>query len=157
MTIGQFYLTDAIKRDHRKLENLYAQIIETKEPQEKTRIMNSFVGEVARHCAVEELIVHPALRNFAAKGEQLALEDREAHKKVKECLSTLYTTPIDDDGFTPCLENLSKFLRQHITDGERKYLAALESGLSEAQSEDLAKAFTQCKDYEVSKSATRTA
>lgn len=76
-------ISDAIKQDHRELEEYYKNIINAKDDDTKTRWQNQFVWELARHSIGEELVVYPAMeKNLGAKGKEQADKDREEHQVV---------------------------------------------------------------------------
>lgn len=84
---GNTTVSDAIKHDHRELEQYYDHIIKATDADTKTRYQNLFTWELARHSVGEELIVYPALEKYVDGGKALADRDRQEHQKVR--ISTL--------------------------------------------------------------------
>lgn len=77
-------VSDAIKTDHRELEQYYRIIINSTDPGEKTKYQNAFVWELARHSVGEELVLYPAMeRLMGAEGSKLAEKDRQEHQLVR--------------------------------------------------------------------------
>lgn len=72
-------ISDAIKTDHRELEEYYNNILTSTDPDEKTRFQNQFTQELARHSYGEELVVYPAFEKYLANGKPMADRDREEH------------------------------------------------------------------------------
>lgn len=75
-------VSDAIKKDHRELEEYYNKIITSTDISEKTRFQNQFTWELARHSHGEELVVYPAFEKELANGQSMADKDREEHQVV---------------------------------------------------------------------------
>jgi hemerythrin superfamily protein len=76
-------ISDAIKKDHRELEQYYNKIIGAQDDDEATRWQNQFTWELARHSIGEELVVYPAFENkLGDKGQQMARKDRAEHQAV---------------------------------------------------------------------------
>lgn len=80
-------ISDAIKKDHRELEEYYNKIITSTDVEEKTRFQNQFTWELARHSHGEELVVYPAFEKHLANGKSMADKDRDEHQAV--CLTLL--------------------------------------------------------------------
>lgn len=75
-------VSDAIKRDHRELEDYYNNILDSTSDDDKTRWQNQFTWELARHSVGEELVVYPAMEKCLVDGKELADKDRKEHQKV---------------------------------------------------------------------------
>jgi hypothetical protein len=76
-------IIDAIKEDHRELEQYYNNIINAKDNDEATRWQNQFTWELARHSIGEELVVYPAFAKVLGElGQQMADKDRAEHQTV---------------------------------------------------------------------------
>lgn len=83
-------ISQAIKNDHRELEDAYNQILSAATADDKRRWQNQFTWELARHSIGEELLIYPAFERNLADGKQLADKDRAEHQKVShhhlECI-----------------------------------------------------------------------
>jgi hemerythrin superfamily protein len=87
-------ISNAIREDHRKLEEYYDNITKASDNDTATRWQNQFVWELARHSIAEELVVYPAFeKNLGEKGKKMADKDREEHQSVsiKRYTPTLHT------------------------------------------------------------------
>lgn len=80
-------VSEAIKRDHRELEDYYNNILDAASDDDKTRWQNQFTWELARHSVGEELIVYPAMEKYLPDGRELADKDRKEHQKVGRHIS----------------------------------------------------------------------
>jgi hemerythrin superfamily protein len=76
-------ISDAIKKDHRELEEYYNKIVNSIDEDEKTRYQNQFTWELARHSHGEEIVVYPAFEKNLANGKSMADKDRDEHQVVR--------------------------------------------------------------------------
>jgi hypothetical protein len=76
-------ISDAIKRDHKEINECADNIRAAKDDDSKARWQNQFTWELARHSIGEELVVYPAFaKHLGAKGQDMADKDREQHQSV---------------------------------------------------------------------------
>ncbi|KAG0368392.1 hypothetical protein BGZ54_002010 [Gamsiella multidivaricata] len=140
-------VSDAVKHDHRELEEQYNNILSATTEDEKTRWQNQFTWELARHSVGEELVVYPAMEKHLSNGKALADKDRKEHAVVKEQLYKFQNLKATDPEFEPTIRALWKDLRQHIKEEEEEDLIALENALKESDSEDLSTSFKRTKMF----------
>ncbi|KFA49381.1 hypothetical protein S40293_10788 [Stachybotrys chartarum IBT 40293] len=141
MSIGRYFISDAVLRDHRQIEALYDNILQTTDTDERSRRTKNLIDEVIRHCHAEEVILHPVFETQGHRGKTILKRDRATYEKVKVQVSRLQELAPSDDDFKPCLEALYLYLKQHIIGEDRCYLAALEASIEEERSEELAQEF----------------
>jgi len=78
-------ISEAIKEDHRELEEYYNEIINSNDHDHQQRFGNQFTWELARHSVGEELVLYPAMEKYlGAKGIDLAEHDRKEHHQVSQ-------------------------------------------------------------------------
>ncbi|KAF9425290.1 hypothetical protein BGZ94_007676 [Podila epigama] len=140
-------VSEAIKHDHRELEEYYNNILNATTEDEKTGWQNQFVWELARHSVGEELIVYPAMEKLLPNGKEMTDKDRKEHQKVKEQLFVFQNLSSSDPKFHPTLRALWTDLREHIKEEEENDLVVLEKALEEADSEDLLQKFNRAKMF----------
>ena len=75
-------VSDAIKQDHRELEDYYNQIINATDHDTQIRYRNQFTWELARHSIGEELVVYPAFEQHVENGKAIADKDRKEHQPM---------------------------------------------------------------------------
>lgn len=56
-------LSDAVKQDHRRIEQAYRYILTASTKEDKLRWRNELALELARHCISEEQVLLPALKD----------------------------------------------------------------------------------------------
>ncbi|KAG0210921.1 hypothetical protein BGX28_008758 [Mortierella sp. GBA30] len=142
-----YRVSEAIKQDHRELENDYNNILAATSEDEKTRWQNEFTWELARHSVGEELVVYPAFEKHLTNGKLMADEDRTDHQKVKEQLHVFQSMKASDPNFDATIKTLWADLSQHIMQEEASHLPALESALTDPESEALSSSFKRTKMF----------
>ncbi|KAF8953662.1 hypothetical protein BGZ46_003161 [Entomortierella lignicola] len=140
-------ISEAIKHDHREIEDAYNKILSSSTEDEKTRWQNQFTWELARHSAGEELVVYPAMEKHLKDGKAMADKDRSEHAVVKEQLYKFQNLKASDVAFEPTLRALWKNLSQHIKEEEEHDLIALEDALQAKDSESLSNSFKRTKYF----------
>lgn len=75
-------ISEAIKKDHREIEEYYNNILNATDADAQERWQNQFVWELARHSIGEELIVYPAMEKHVGNGKERADKDRQEHQVV---------------------------------------------------------------------------
>ncbi|KAL4959656.1 hemerythrin domain-containing protein [Aspergillus stella-maris] len=145
-------IIDAIKEDHREIEDYYNKILSAGTDKEKTQWQNQFTWELARHSIGEELVVYPVFEKNVPNGRAMADKDRQEHQGVKEKLKTFQNMKPSDSNFESTLKSLMSELSTHIQEEESEDLPKLEDAISEAESENLSKSFGRTKMFVPSRS-----
>ncbi|RHZ52741.1 hypothetical protein CDV55_100500 [Aspergillus turcosus] len=140
-------LADAIRDDHRELEDAYNKILAAATADEKRRWQNQFTWELARHSIGEELIVYPLMEKNLPNGKAMADKDRAEHQSVKEHLYKFQGLSPEDAEFESTLKALWKDLGQHIKEEETEDLPTLEKTLDQTDSESQTKKFMRTKKF----------
>ncbi|GAB1315974.1 HHE domain-containing protein [Madurella fahalii] len=148
-------ISEAIKKDHRELEQYYNEVINSSDHDHQERFGNQFTWELARHSVAEELIVYPAFEShMGEKGHKMAEDDRKEHHRVKELLKEFQNMKPQQAEYVPKLKELWTVLSAHIEEEEKNDMPALETALQQAagQSESMAKKFGLTKAFVPSRS-----
>jgi len=141
-------ITDAIKEDHRQLEEYYHNILDAPDHDTATRWQNQFTWELARHSIAEELVVYPAFEKYLGeKGRSIATKDRAEHQNVKEKLKAFQNLKAGTPAFIPALKSLMDDLAQHINEEEMEDLPALDKAISSEDGQSMAKSFGRTKAF----------
>lgn len=69
-------LSEAIKQDHRRIEQAYRYILTAATAEDKIRWRNELALELARHCISEEQVLLPALNDRLADGSSRSEKNR---------------------------------------------------------------------------------
>ncbi|KAL4914802.1 hemerythrin HHE cation binding domain-containing protein [Aspergillus aurantiobrunneus] len=146
------HIIDAIKDDHRELEDYYSKILTASTDKEKTQWQNQFTWELARHSIGEELVVYPVFEKSVPDGRAMADKDRKEHYTVKEKLKKFQTMKASNPEFEPTIKSLMADLSEHIKEEEAEDLPKLENAISSTESEKLSKSFGRTKIFIPSRS-----
>lgn len=77
-------IIDAVKTDHREIEEYYRKILSSASEKEKIQWQNQFTWELARHSIGEELVIYPQFEKNIPDGHTLADKDRKEHQSVNQ-------------------------------------------------------------------------
>ncbi|GAQ06345.1 uncharacterized hemerythrin-like protein C869.06c [Aspergillus lentulus] len=149
-------LMDAIKKDHRELEEYYNIIVSSGNTDEQIRFQNKFTWELARHAIGEELVVYPALEKYLPNGTATADKDREEHQTIKEKLQKFQDMHPSDASFMPILKSMMVDLEKHIKEEETIDFVKLEDAITPKESESLSKSFGRTKMFVPTRSHPNT-
>ncbi|KAJ9484560.1 hypothetical protein VN97_g8810 [Penicillium thymicola] len=163
-------IIDAIKTDHRELEDYYKKILNSTSDKEKAQWQNQFTWELARHSIGEELVVYPQFEKNLPDGRAMAGKDRKEHQsvcrsqsntflllvnnasQVKEQLKKFQNMKPSDPLFQPTITALMQDLSEHIKEEESQDLPKLEDALAPEESENLSRSFGRTKMFVPSRS-----
>ncbi|KAL4805672.1 hemerythrin HHE cation binding domain-containing protein [Aspergillus unguis] len=145
-------ISDAIKKDHRELEDYYSKILSAPSDKEKTQWQNQFTWELARHSIGEELVVYPVFEKNIPDGKAMADKDRKEHFTVKEQLKKFQNMKASDPEFESTIKELMSNLSEHIKEEEADDLPKLEDAISSEESEKLHTSFGRTKMFVPSRS-----
>ncbi|KAI1187997.1 HHE domain protein [Nemania serpens] len=140
-------ISEAIKDDHREIEQAYKNILSAQTSDEKVRWRNQFTWELARHSIAEELIVYPQFEKLLPSGKEMADHDRQKHLKVKKHLKAFENLHPENADFQPTLKALWTDLSQHIKEEEEHDLVSLEENLAVEDSESMVSSFKRTKMF----------
>ncbi|KAI9370183.1 hemerythrin HHE cation binding domain-containing protein [Aspergillus egyptiacus] len=145
-------IIDAIKGDHRELEDYYGKILSATTDKEKIQWQNQFTWELARHSIAEELVVYPQFEKSLPDGRAMADKDRQEHNTVKELLKKFQNMKPDNPEFEPTIKTIMSDLSEHIKEEEANDLPKLEDAITAEESEKLSKSFGRTKMFVPSRS-----
>ncbi|KAL2827802.1 hemerythrin HHE cation binding domain-containing protein [Aspergillus cavernicola] len=140
-------ITDAIKTDHRELENHYNKILSASTEREKIHWKNLFIWELARHSIGEELVVYPVFEKSLPDGRAMADKDRHEHNMIKDHLQKFQNMQPSNPELEPTLNSLMNNLSQHIQEEENNDFPKLEDAISSEESEKLSTSFARIKMF----------
>lgn len=145
-------IIDAIKSDHRAIEEYYDNVINATDDDTRARWSNQFVWEVARHSLAEEIVVYPAIEKHLPDGKQRADKDRAEHQIVKNKLYEFQKMKGNNPDLIPTIKSLMADLKQHINEEEQDDMPALETAIPSDDSVKMAKSFERTKMFVPSRS-----
>jgi hemerythrin superfamily protein len=127
-----------LKEDHEKVRKLLEQGESTTERAVKTRekLFERIKGELKVHEAIEEEVLYPALKEFAATKE-IVLEAYEEHHVVDVILGELEATPVDDETWAAKFTVMKENLEHHIEEEEDEMFKQARKVMDESELDEL--------------------
>lgn len=115
---------------HREMEELLDQLESADDPGSRRELRSAVTVELARHMAIEERVLFPAIREELAPQDPETfsddvLEALEEHHVLKVLLDELHDMDLDDDRFAAKAEVLSETVEHHHEEEEDDLFPAL--------------------------------
>ena len=122
----------SLKEDHRKVEKIFAEILDTTERAEKTRkqLFEELYTALNNHAALEETVLYPALEK-ADLTHDLALEAEEEHKVARTLLEELAVEDETTEEWTAKITVLKENIEHHVGEEEEELFRDAEKALTE--------------------------
>jgi hypothetical protein len=129
---------ELLKKDHKKVSDLFKQLEETTERAVKTReeLFGKLKQELDIHARIEEQIFYPAIKD-AEETHEITLEAIEEHNVVKQLLGELDSMPVDDERWTAKLTVLKENVEHHVEEEEGEMFKDAQKVLTAEQVEEL--------------------
>jgi len=124
--------TDLLKKQHRKVEQLFAKI----EASGSADAVEELANELAAHMAIEQEILYPAISSVDA--ERVA-ESFEEHAVAElELKRLLRTSEEDEAAFKARVVTLKELIGHHVTEEEEELFPKVEKKMARETLDDLA-------------------
>lgn len=123
---------------HREMEALLSQLEEADDPHRRTELLRDITAELARHMAVEERILFPAVRRELQHvdpetfGDDV-LENLEEHHVLKLILDELHDMDPSHERFPAKAEVLAETVEHHHEEEEGGVLAGIREHWDDAR------------------------
>jgi hemerythrin superfamily protein len=109
---------DALKQDHRRVEQLFAQFDEEADEDRKDGLVQEICRELIIHTKLEEEIFYPACREVLSEEEMLD-EAQVEHDSAKFLIADLLEAPSDDRFRKAKVTVLSEQIKHHVAEEEK--------------------------------------
>ena len=142
--MNQFF--QMLKKDHKEVKGILAQLDETKESQSKKRedLFQKLKEELVPHMKAEENIFYPALLAKKEARED-TLEGVEEHHVSEMVLKELEKAPKDEDQWGAKMSVFKELVEHHVKEEEDKIFKAAEKALDQDEFKPIMKQFEQEK------------
>ena len=133
---------EVLRSAHRRVEDLFEQIRDAGEPPDPTQrrdLCELVMGELDRHCTVEENLLYPLLHQVLPANDTAAETCLRDHTEVRQAMQVLVDADActDADRFTRELAILVRLVRHHLAE-EDTLLSRLERNCTPEQRDELA-------------------
>lgn len=142
-----------LKQDHRKLSQLFSEILHTSNRSIKTReyLFEEIKSLLEHHDQMEQDVVYPVLKDNTASHLQTA-EAYEEHHLMKIVLKELNTWQKNNDDWLGKMKTLKDLVEHHVGEEESLLFPMAEKQLNQTQLNDMQEQLTRYKtQYEQEK------
>lgn len=125
---------EIIKRDHRKVEELFKEYEDSDENafDTRTQIVERIIRELKLHTEMEEVILYPRVEEvFNDKDDKLVEEAYAEHEVIKRILEELSVTHPEDPQFDARVKVLNENVAHHVTEEEQELLPKVADQVSD--------------------------
>ena len=109
---------DLLKRQHPEVRDLFTQIEEETDEDEKQELVQELADILAAHAVIEEKLFYPVA--YANASEDLQREAMEDHQSVRRMVARLLDMSVDDEEFEEKLELLRDQISEHVDEEENE-------------------------------------
>lgn len=136
-------LQDIIRMDHQKVNVLFAEIDNTRDPQKRQEYFGQIYKDLTAHALAEEEVAYPAVRGKYGEGDLKELYDEQAEMKV--IMEQIKSIDPGSQEFLNIVHRLRDIVMDHVRQEESTYFAALRDNFSSSELEQLASQFKAAK------------
>ncbi len=133
-----------IEADHRKVEDLFAELAGTKDAKKGQQIFKQIYKELTLHSKAEELVFYPAMQEFDETQEYVE-EAEEEHNSVKILLEQMKALKPNDAEFQTKIQHLKESVTHHVEEEESEIFEAVRECMDDEELEQLAQEFQAAK------------
>ncbi|CAB4422320.1 unnamed protein product [Rhizophagus irregularis] len=131
--------------DHKIIRNLAQRYENENNTDERQKIANTVIREIAVHSACEEINLYPAFEKHFTNGKEIADHSREEHLQVKKDLYKLDSMKVTDNGYHELFGKMLKELVHHIDEEESDFLPKFKETISQNELESLGASFAKTR------------
>ena len=120
-----------LKKDHRKVEELFTECYGTNDAQERADLVNKIASELEVHMKLEEELFYPEVERVSAEGLALVEHSRSEHQKMKDIISELKHRSDIETNDEIKLRELDMIMSEHVKEEEQKMFPLAEKELKD--------------------------
>jgi iron-sulfur cluster repair protein YtfE (RIC family) len=134
-------VVELIERDHRDVEQLFADFKSSHDASVATRICD----ELTKHTYGEEQAVYPIVADKVDGGAGLAREAENEHKEARQLIGRVRNTT-DEEHLTELMNELEEAVQHHVSEEEKEMLPKARQAISSDELEEMGQSFEAAKD-----------
>ena len=134
---------DVIRLDHNKVNVLFAEIMQSDDPQKVQEYFGQLYKDLSAHAEAEEQVVYPAVKPFYGDHDTKELYDEQA--EMKQMLDQIKALSPSSSEFKDKVQQLMDVVMDHVRQEENTMFAAIRDNMNSDQSEQLATQFKSAK------------
>jgi hemerythrin superfamily protein len=139
---------DLLTGDHQKVRQLFQQVQQIRDNDEKKEIFDQIDTELAVHAEIEETIFYPALEEHHEL-KDMVREAREEHEQVEQLLLEIEDLATEDTDFTSQLAELEETVEHHVAEEEEGMFPKVREIFDKAALEKLGKELASAKGNQI--------
>jgi hemerythrin superfamily protein len=136
---------ELLKADHRKAEEIFAEIESTKSSKKLDQGFQQLYKELSLHSQAEELTFYPSIRNHEGTDELLE-EAEEEHTEVKVMLEQMKSLDSSSAEFKEKISQLKDAVQHHVQEEENEVFPKVRKMMKEEELNQLVKEFQEVKN-----------
>lgn len=129
-----------LESQHREVEDLFQEIAETDDPDDKAELFEELADKLAIHAAIEEHHFYPAVKSRRTK--DILLESVTEHLAIKRLLADLMETTPEDESFDVQMRVLKETVSHHVEEEEEDLFPAVRKLFGKDELEAIAEAMS---------------
>lgn len=137
-------LSELIKADHRKVEELFSELESADDPTQRYDCFEQIYQQLNLHAQTEELVLYPAMREYE-ETNQFVEEAEEEHVEAKELLEEIKSLDPDSSQFKSKIKKLKEAVEHHVQEEENELLPTVSQCMKDKELQQIAKEFQQTK------------
>src|SRR3954462_13965876 len=130
---------ELLERDHREVEEMFAEFERATDPQERRTIADKIIIELVRHSEAEEQAVYPAMAAKIEGGKDLVEHEISEHSEAEQIMKELDGMDPGNPEFGVLMQQLMAAIRQHIQEEEGEAFPKFRASTSKEELDSLAK------------------
>ena len=135
---------ELLKKDHRKVEELFSQFEQSEDEQQKEQLFEQIRHELEAHTYIEEAVLYPALQQHEELSD-LVREAIEEHRQVKNLLRESERLTEGSERLNAKVKVMSEDVEHHVQEEEEKMFPPVRRLYSQAQLDELGQQLTAAK------------
>jgi hemerythrin superfamily protein len=138
---------EILKQDHQKVKELFQQVAEADDQNQREEIFNKIDTELEIHAHIEETVFYPALEQHDQLKAMVA-EALAEHQEVKGLLEDIEEIDGASDEFESRLQILMESVEDHVAVEEREMFPKVSECFDEKELDQLGKQLESAKGVE---------
>ncbi len=136
---------ELIQKDHREVENLFAELEGTRDSKKLQKLFNQLYRELSVHAESEELTFYPAMREYE-ETEKFLDEAEEEHVDVKVMIEEMKSVSLSSPEFRERLTDLKEAVQHHVEEEENEVFPKVRQCMSAEELDQLAEEFQNMRN-----------
>ncbi|MGH8890864.1 MAG: hemerythrin domain-containing protein [Acidothermaceae bacterium] len=136
---------ELLEHDHRMVEQLFRDYGAAASDAQKRGVVDIMIRELAKHAALEELMVYPLAKQVLADGARETEEHLAEHMVVKKLLHQLDGMKAGDPQTDGVMSELQSAVTKHIDEEEHEMFRELRAAVDEQALDELGNEIDKAK------------